>query len=833
MTLVELMIVIAVLLVIFAAVFLFFTRGTEEFDFSRRQNELATTGRMALEEVTDIILYAGWMPNGGWSNDDWHPIVTAQSTTFEFYADFENGTAGVLDDSDYRNFALSNGRIHVSDRESLARDIGSNIESIDFGYLDSEGNPLEEPLSEADRDLVRHIQISLVLTDQYRDTEYSTQVATTISPRNLGINHNINPLFLPPQPLQGKVVFNVDGMSDPLPSEDQDLMINQMIDWGLTVTPLTDTQMGSYDFRGEGIDLIVLKHRTPPSAFFPIPSLFYAYTGNKDTLNIPVVTLNAMDAVEIFEMGFVAEDRMINAMARANDWHPVNDDLPAYPYNIYSNPTAMQSVLDSLNWVSPGDTILTLTDSIPYLSGVSVRDEDTPHRVVHFSGYDASEYTDDGWRLFYNVIKWNVGTHGYTIELEDFEDPDDYNEVEPGYGEDSYCYVLSPWTYIPPVDGYEAKLSFIHCYWTRNRAAGAYLEVDTTWVDTTMAQWTQIPDSLLLVGYYHQQTSSGFPGGAGMDAWIDKSPGYSPSNPTLNLEEANLDDYRGKHVRFRWVFGVEDKASNNQDGYVLDDPMVLLVGTDSLAGDTVRLDPWGLYPDSMRVQVRVWDHAEFPGYNDDWYYHHLFSVDPIYNPALGYAWTTWGAIGYIGDWTHGGVNDSWEIGPMTMFYPDIDPEPTPLNGSHYVGQDLTQDDGEYNSYEASYLLSERWEVANTDPYDLIKLRIYRCVRNANDDGFIHVGFSTDTMPPNPEELNNWYPKGGGGGDPWVRYYWHENHSDWAEEIVDLTGAFEEAMDDSAYVYYWVLFTCSAGESVEDGGWNLDNIEIFGDYEIAP
>ena len=833
MTLVELMIVIAVLLIIFGAVFLFFTRGTEEFDYSRRQNELATEGRLALEQATDIILYAGWMPKGGWGNDQWHPVVVAEEGEFEFYADLDSNK--VLDDTDYRNFVLLDGHIRVTDRGTMTDDIGSNIDSMSFNYLDQAGNPLEEPVSEADRDLVRHIQINLVLTDEYRNTEYSTEVSTTISPRNLGLNHNINPAFMPPDPLEGKVVFNVDGAVEPNPDLDQLLMINRMIDWGLTVIPLTDTQMQTYDFRGEGIDLILLKHREPPN-YFPHTYLFYAYTGNKDTLNIPVVTMNATDAVQIFDMGLNASDMSNEKMWTACPWHPVNRDLPPdTSFNVYDiGSMGEQSVLSNLTWITPGDTVLTYPNGMSMASGVAVRDEDHPKRVVHFSAYDASEYTaTDGWQIFYNVIQWNTGEPGHVIEREDFEDPEDYSEVEPGYGEDSYCWVRSPWTEIPPStdDDYDARLSFLHCYWTRNRNAGAYLEMDTTWADTTVADWIQVPDSLLDIGYYHQQTLSGFPGGAGMDAWIDKSPGYSPSNPYLNLEGADLNDYRGKHVRFRWVFGVEDKESNNQDGYILDDPQVLLVGTDSLAGDTVRLDPWGLYPDSVRYQFRMWDHAEFPGYNDDWWYHHLFSVDPIYNPAVGYAWTTWGAIGYIGEWTHGGTNDSWEIGTMTLFYPDPDPRPTPLNGSHYVGQDLTQDDGLYNANETSYLLSEGWEVANTDPYDLIRLRIYRCVRNGNDLGWIHVGFSTDSIPPNPLELNHWYPKGGSGGDPWCRIYEQESHDGWATETISLTTAFEEAMVDSSYNYYWVLFSHSSGPGLEDGGWNLDNIEIVGDYEL--
>ena len=841
MTLVEIMIVLTVLLVVFGAVFLFFTRGSEEFDFSRRQNELITIGRLALEEVTDIILYAGYMPGSDWGNDEWHPVVHADSIEFEFYADYEDvGTVGVLEDTDYRNIILSGESFLVTDRADYSHLIGSNIETLDFGYLDELGNPLPEPLSETDRDLVRHIQISLVLSDTYRDTYYKTEVSTTISPRNLGLNHNIDPAFAPPDPLEGTVVFNVCGAdTNPVPNVDENLMINRMIDWGLTVIPLTDHQMSTFDFRNDPCDLIILRHRNPGEVF-PHDYLFYSYAGNKDTLYIPVVTLNAQDAVDIFDMGSTAQEMSIVTMTPANNWHPVNRHLPNLyaEFNAY-NPlsTGTQSVLDSLNWVSPGDTVLTYPGALSPLSGVSVRDEETQKRVVHFSAHDASEYTPDGgWQIFYNVIKWNVGNPssqlGVLLEEETFEDEDDYSFVEPGYGEDSYCYIKTPWFYIPSDstdEDWEAIIRWAHCYWTRNRACGGYLQIDTTYADTTMEQWTQIPDEDLLIGYYHQTTSSGFPGGAGMDAYIDKSPGYSPSNPYLNVEEASLEDYRGSWAQFRWVFGVEDKESNNQDGWVVDDVEVLLVDRDTTGLDPIRLDPWGLYPDSLQVQFRFWEHAEMDTmYNDDWYFHHLYNVDPIYPFAQGYAWTTWGAIGYIGPWTHGGINDTWEIGTISMFYPDPDPEPTLSCGQHYAGQDLTQDDGLYNAFETSYLMSEPWEVANTSPYGIITLVIYRCIRNANDIGWIHVGFSTDSFPPDPLDLTQWYPRT--PMEPWARVYDNVSQAEWQEEYIDLSPAFTEAMADSSYQYYWVLFSHSSGPGLEAGGWNIDNIQIWGNNE---
>ena len=53
MSLVELTIVIGILGILFAAVYMFFVKGTEQFHFTRRQNQLATTGRIALEVLSD------------------------------------------------------------------------------------------------------------------------------------------------------------------------------------------------------------------------------------------------------------------------------------------------------------------------------------------------------------------------------------------------------------------------------------------------------------------------------------------------------------------------------------------------------------------------------------------------------------------------------------------------------------------------------------------------------------------------------------------------------------------------------------------------------------
>lgn len=821
MSLVEITIVLTVLLVVFGAVFLFFSRGSEEFDFSRRQNELITIGRLALEEVTDIILYAGYMPTSGWDNDDWHPVVLADSIEFEFYADFDGSE--VLEDTDYRNIEVVNQRFVVTDHDEYVRRIGSNISALDFNYLDELSNPLTEPLSATDLDLVRHIQINLTLVSEYRNTQYFTEVSTTISPRNLGINHNINPAFQPPDPLNGTVVFNCCGVDTfPLPNLDEELMINRMIDWGLTVVELTDDQMVTYDFIGEEIDLIVLRHRDSLKTF-PYPSLFFNHPGMTDTLMVPIVTLNAMDAVDIFSMGNIALELNLLQMTPANNWHPVNRDLPLgyLTFEVYNSPgSGMQSVLDSLIYLTPEkDTVLTYPENLIDQSGVCVRDEEFIKRRVHFSAYDASEYTAGGWKIFYNVIKWSAGETPDVVEIETFEDEDDYTFVNPGYGEDSYCYVVTPMITIPASTDadYEAILRFTHCYWTRNRECAGYLEIiatDSAAVDST---WQQIPDEDLLVGYYHVQTTIGFPGGI-RDAYIAKSPGYNPTGPTLTYEEADLEDYRGKDVWIRWIFGVEDKSSNNQDGWIVDDMEVLLVDRDPMPGPDIRIDPWA-DSDSTQYLPWRWKHHEIPTYNDDWAYNDLYRIDPIYPQEQGYAWTTWGEVGYIGPWTHGGINDSWEIGKLSMFWPYPDPQPTILNGAHYAGNDLTADDGKYNNFETSFLLSERYDMANIIPFNYKAVEFYSCLRLfVMDDAWVHLGFSVDTLPPDPMNLSLWEE---------VVFYPSEFNLIWDIETFKVSNIFEDALADSAYENYWLIFTLISGPSNVEGGWNVDNVKILG------
>lgn len=818
MSLVEITIVLVVLLVVFGAVFLFFTRGTEHFEFSRRQNELITIGRLALEEITDEIIYAGYMPKGGWDNDDWHPVVIADNDQFEFYADWEERGVKPILSTDYRLIAVADERFIISDQAGDVRFVGSNITSLDLSYLDELHNSLSEPLDSLDRDLVRHVQISIELSDTWGEQTYTTEVNTTISPRNLGMNHNINPAFWPPPDLEGLVVFNVPGTGgEHTPNDDEILMINRMLFWGLSVVLLNDDEMETYDFIDKNINLIVLRHRD--AGYFPHPDIFNNATAAP--LEVPIVTLNARDAVNIFSMAHLALEKNDDRMLPANNWHPVNRNLPNdfdvfFAYN--SGSGGAQSVLDSLIYNIPGDTIITYSDTLTNLSGVCVRDETTQHRRVHFSAYDASEYTTDGgWQIFYNVIAWGIGEppaeYGDILESEDFENPDDYSDVDPGYTGDSWCHLVSESVDIPaPLDGgySDPVMRFDQIYWLRNKNQGVFIEICT---DSSLGVWNKIEYKTILdPDYYKIDTGPDYPGGE-TNTYREKSDGYNyPVTMDWESVEIDLEDYAGQTLWFRLVFGAVPIPSNNQDGYVADNFSVW--ATSDSTGFEERIDSWG---DDFDLWKHDLHEPDTLLWTDNWSYLDLNETDEFYPNAWGKSWTTWGIARYIGPWSHGGINASWEIGVTALFWPKPDPQPTPVNGAHYAGNALTFNLGYYYSNEASWLLSERYEMEPTVDYDIIRLIYYRCVGLAPlDDCFVHLAFSTDTIPPDPNDLSGWVE---------VRRYDGENQKVWDVEILDVSDQFKEDGEDMDY--YWILFTLMSGPNLERGGWNIDNIEIYG------
>lgn len=208
MSLVELMVVIGILGILFTAVYMFFTKGTEQFHFARRQNELSTSGRLALEALSDEIRWAGYMPIGGWTEDNWHPVQLGTETTFQFYADLDGN--GQLTDTDHRNiFRDAYNAVRITDNGSMSRVAGTGIVALQFNYFDSQGNLLSKPLDANDRDAVRHIGIKITLQDTFMGDVYQTVMQTVVTPRNLGVRHDFDPMFFLPPTTPGNIVVNV------------------------------------------------------------------------------------------------------------------------------------------------------------------------------------------------------------------------------------------------------------------------------------------------------------------------------------------------------------------------------------------------------------------------------------------------------------------------------------------------------------------------------------------------------------------------------------------------------------------------------------------------
>jgi type II secretory pathway pseudopilin PulG len=421
MTLVEIVIVVVILGVVLGAVLLLLTRGTDEYYYSRMQNELDIAGRQALDAMTDAIVWAGYMPDGGWDDEDWHPVVTAEPAYFEFFADWDPTES--LDSTDFRQVRLlASGYIQITDLtgDTLSTS-GECITDLQFTYLDENGVSLGSSLpSQVLRDRVRHIQIRIELTSTYSDYVYQTWMQTTVSPRNLGLNHDINPNLYGPDDLQGHIVFNIaDQDSIGKPTIDEELMIDRLSFWGYTLTLLTDYQLESYDYTD--INLLILRHM-PVGSVHPNPN-FYR------TLPIPIITMNGLEAANTFGMGTVSGVVTGTTMNIIEPDHPVHSGLTTPPdtsFTMYTAPMGF-SYLGNFN---PGTFFLTEIAGTTQLSGLCVVNDSIPAgRRIHYSPWVASKYTEGGgWRFFYNVINWaayhpdeNPGTP--LTELEDFEGP--------------------------------------------------------------------------------------------------------------------------------------------------------------------------------------------------------------------------------------------------------------------------------------------------------------------------------------------------------------------------------------------------------------------------
>ncbi len=404
MTLVELVVVMGMLGVLFTAVYMFFVKGTEQFHFTRRQNELSTTGRLALEILSDEIIWAGYMPRGGWTEDQWNPVELASVTSFHFYADYEGDSA--LDDSDHRKiFRDANSILHITDDDVMDRRIGTDITAIQFNYLDGAGNFLGPmPLDDVNRDAVRHIVVKLTLQSTYMGDVYQTVMQTMITPRNLGIYHNFDPLFYMPPPPDAKIVVNVDGDSlAHVPTVSQEALLTMLDKWGYTLVELTDDELVSYDYDSSGVDIVIL--RDIPGG----TNSHIGIAGSLQAIHVPIIALDPDDAKEVFLMGDVAGFQnntfctMYKVPAHLN--HPIHDNLDN-DFDIYkTSPTRRVTILSSR---ADSTDLITDLDSLS-LSGVSVIHESTlTIRRVHYCAPDFQDYSGPGEQFLYNVILWNL-----------------------------------------------------------------------------------------------------------------------------------------------------------------------------------------------------------------------------------------------------------------------------------------------------------------------------------------------------------------------------------------------------------------------------------------
>ncbi len=425
MSLVELTIVIGVLGIIFAAVFLFFTKGIQQFHFNRRQNELAIAGRLALEQISDEVIWAGYLPVPGIPGDEWHPIQSAMQESFTFYADF--GRNGVLDDSDYRNIFLGDDNvIRITDNASMSRNVGYNITELRFEYLNANGNVFSQPLTPSDLDAVRHVRVGLTLQDSYMGNLYQTFVRTTISPRNLGLNRNIDPSFLPPPPLSGIVAVNVTGTADEkTPTESQYSLMQNLVYLGLTVVPLADDELLGYAYEDNGVNLVILRNVLDGDGWHSF------ITDSLHCVPCPVICLDADDAANLFGMGSGPMTVVTAHQAsKIVSSHPVYNSIPfgdpdSLNFTVYVSLDSM-NVLSSLSDNTTGVTSI-YNQTSAFL--VCVRNEELPTRRILF-GIPKTQNLDtpDGVRFFRNVLNWAMGgveevDPGEPItEVEGFED---------------------------------------------------------------------------------------------------------------------------------------------------------------------------------------------------------------------------------------------------------------------------------------------------------------------------------------------------------------------------------------------------------------------------
>ncbi len=422
MTLIELVVVIGILGILFTAIYMFFVKGTEQFHFTRRQNHLATTGRLALETLSDEIIWAGYMPYGGWTEEQWQPVEVASDNTFDFYADRDGNSS--LSATDYRNIYLdtSENILHITDDGSMDRIAGTEITAIQFNYLDGSGTFLAEPLNEEDRDAVRHVVIKLTLQSDYLGDVYQTVMQTMITPRNLGVFHNFDPLFYMPPPPDAKIVVNVEGDSTAhAPTVHQLALLNQLDKWGFSLVSLSDDQLAGYDYDSSGVDIVFLRNMVGDHTYLP------GLADSLQVIPVPIIVLDPDDAMNIFSIGNTPSEvsGALGELKKIVIDHPIHDGIINNPFYVY-DPAPGVTVITRLDVLESGTELITgfMPDEV---SGVSViHQSDASKRRVHYCAPDFDFYSSDGFKLLYNVIIWNLPELnppplGEEINIEGFE----------------------------------------------------------------------------------------------------------------------------------------------------------------------------------------------------------------------------------------------------------------------------------------------------------------------------------------------------------------------------------------------------------------------------
>ncbi|MCD4774751.1 MAG: type II secretion system GspH family protein [Candidatus Aegiribacteria sp.] len=782
MTLVEITVVTLILGVVLGAVFLLLTRGTEEFHFSRRQNELNISGRQVIEALTNSIIWAGYMPNPNWDDDEWHPITLAAINEIEFYADFDpySPAEAVLGDTEYRRIKLlTSGHVQITDRTgAVLQTVGSDLTNLSFTYLDEDGVTIDTLTTEEQRDLIRHIQIRVELSSEYAGNVYQTVMFTTVTPRNLGLSHNIDPSFGGWPEIKGNIAFNVPGVAgSSVPTIHESLMVNRLCLWGYTVSLLTDDCLQTYDY--SSINLLILRHME--SGIHPSPIAEFL-----KTLQVPIITMNAEEASGTFVMGSSFKDETGTIMRVIENTHPVNNDLPDPLFSVYSE-AGEHSVLYDFDAET---TLLTKANDGDDYSGVCFQQiGDDPTRRVHYSPWEALKYTSDGWLLFSNTVAWGIWYPEEDIgepimPLEDFERTDeDFPEmiITSIEFEATFCPTFADSFTYEDVDVYMSAISDDVFAATGEwvKATMDYVAADVEWTATWEADsscWNKI---------------------------VLDTPFVLPAGENLAIKiEKHDEDISGS---FEWGcintgtdYQCRDNSDNGTDPNSLPRNSFLpVIKLNTAIHGTIEM----IERSDSREEVPVntmFKYSDFEG---------------IYTPDLF----------PVNEWVHSGKKDDWQFGEP-VFVPDIDPALTVDNGDRIAGTDLGivippdlpgSYDGYYENDAFSLLVSPAYEMPAAGTYNKITLRHYRCVRLAPaDNGLVWVGFS-DTETPPDSVSTDWQL---------VRTY-IDNQNSWAYENKDISSKFN---DYSTSSYFFLRYGLCSNLNDFRGGWNLDNIQIYGD-----